>query len=72
MSKKNNKLSDTDITTFLGVPNTTLRDWKKNDPQNWRNKLYTFLKSHTYEELETKVSFLDIQAPDLSTIKAKL
>ena len=58
MSKKNNKLGDTDITIMLGVPNTTLRDWKKNDSTNWRKKLYTFIKSHTYEELEQKLDTL--------------
>lgn len=58
MSKKNNKLGDTDITNFLGVPNTTLRDWKKTESTNWRKKLYTFIKSHTYEELEQKLNSL--------------
>jgi len=54
MSAKNNILSDTDITRLLGIPNTTLRDWKKLSSDNWRKKLYLFLKSHTYSELQLR------------------
>lgn len=58
MSKKNNKLGDSDITDMLGLPRTTIQDWKKTDSTNWRKKLYTFIKSHTYEELEQKLDTL--------------
>ena len=51
MSKKNNKLDDSNITQLLGIPSATVRDWKKTSSDNWRKKLYLFLKSHTYNEL---------------------
>lgn len=54
MSKKNNILSDADITKLLKIPSATVRDWKKTDSDNWRNKLYHFLKSHSYSELELR------------------
>jgi len=50
------KLYDTKITELLGVPNTTLRDWKKQSSDNWRYKLYNFLKSHTLDELQEKIN----------------
>lgn len=56
MSKKNNKLSDMDIVRMIGIAKNTLQDWKNTNEDNWRNKLYTFLKSHTYSELELKLS----------------
>ena len=58
MSAKNNILSDTDITRLLGIPNTTLRDWKKLSSDNWRKKLYLFLKSHTYSELQLRCDMI--------------
>ncbi len=56
MSKKNNKLSDMDIVRMIGISKNTLQDWKNTDIDNWRNKLYNLLKSHTYEELEQKIN----------------
>lgn len=58
MSKKNNILSDSDITKLLKIPSATIRDWKKTPPDNWRNKLYHFLKSHSYSELELRVDMI--------------
>jgi hypothetical protein len=54
MNKK--KLYNTDITALLGVPKSTLQDWKKQAPDNWRYKLYIFLKSHTLDELQEKIN----------------
>ena len=59
MSKKNNKLAESDITVLLGVPSRTLQDWKKTNHSNWRYKIYNLLKNHTYEELETFVNLLE-------------
>jgi hypothetical protein len=56
MARKTSKMFDTDITKKIGIPVTTLQDWKKKSPDNWRYKLYTFLKSHTVEELEEKIN----------------
>jgi phage pi2 protein 07 len=55
MARKSDKLYDTDITKLLGVPNTTLQDWKKQDIDNWRFKLYKLMKSFNKAEFEELV-----------------
>ena len=34
-----------DIMREFGVPNTTTRDWKKKDENDWRKKVYLFLQA---------------------------
>ncbi|MEN4046202.1 helix-turn-helix domain-containing protein [Sulfurimonas sp. NWX367] len=58
MSKKNDLLSDSDITRLLGVPRSTIQDWKKSPNDTWRKKLYIFLKSHSYSELALRVDMI--------------
>ena len=58
------KLFDTDLTELLGIPNTTLRDWKKYDSDNWRKRLYDFLKSHSKEELQKRITPDQTQTPE--------
>ena len=45
-------LKDTEISNKFKVPVRTLQDWKKSDNDNWRKKLYNYLK----------VDWLDIAA----------
>lgn len=33
-----------DLTRLFGIPTSTLQDWKNRDDDNWRKKLYDFLK----------------------------
>lgn len=44
-------MKDTEIKQYFGVPISTLQDWKKSDPDNWRNKVYKLLKK---QELKLK------------------
>ena len=50
------KVFDTDLTQLLGIPRSTLQDWKKYDSDNWRKRLYVFLKSHTKDEIQQKLT----------------
>lgn len=45
-------LNDMDIMRLFGVPNTTMRDWKKKDKSDWRYKVAMFLKSQDKERVE--------------------
>jgi len=58
MSKKNNVLSDADLSRLMKIPLSTLNDWKRTPSDNWRNKLYYFLKSHSYSEIELRVKMI--------------
>ena len=49
-------ISDVKIEKIVGVPNTTLRDWKKKDRSDYRRILYDMLKNMSEEELKEKVS----------------
>ena len=49
-------ISDVKIEKIVGVPNTTLRDWKKKDRSDYRRVLYDMLKNMSEEELKEKVS----------------
>lgn len=46
-----NMIKDTKIKELFGVPISTLQDMKKSDKDNWRYKVYTFLKSQTEEDI---------------------
>ena len=41
-----------DIMRLFGIPNTTMRDWKKRAPKDWRYKVAMFLKSQEKEKVE--------------------
>ena len=49
-------ISDVKIEKIVGVPNTTLRDWKKKDRSDYGRILYDMLKNMSEEELKEKVS----------------
>jgi len=38
------KIKDTDIHKKFGIPISTLQDWKKRNNDNWRKKIYLYLK----------------------------
>lgn len=42
------KTKDTDIHKKFGIPISTLQDWKKRENDNWRKKLYLYLKKCIY------------------------
>ena len=37
-------MKDTDISKFFGIPSRTLASWKIADKNNWRRKLYLFMR----------------------------
>jgi len=39
------KITDTAINKRFGIPISTIQDWKKTDKNNWRFKLYAYLKA---------------------------
>lgn len=43
-------ISDNKLSILLEIPKTTISDWKKTD--NYRNRLYWFLKSMTEDEIK--------------------
>ena len=45
-------LSDVEIFKQFGVPTTTTRDWKKRSIDDWRAKVYLFLKCQEKEKVE--------------------
>ena len=45
-------IKDTQITGFFGVPRSTIQDMKKTDKDNWRFKVYTFLKQQNEETIK--------------------
>ncbi len=38
-------MKDIDMNRKFGIPLSTLQDWKKADKENWRYKLYMYLKT---------------------------
>lgn len=52
-------LSDMDIMRVFGVPNTTTRDWKKKDDEDWRKKVYLFLQHQDKSTVEQFFKTID-------------
>ena len=48
------KISDAALSRVTGIPKSTLITWSKTDKTDWRHSHYSFLKSHTKEELLQK------------------
>jgi hypothetical protein len=53
-------LSDMDIKRLFGIPNTTMRDWKKKDKSDWRYKVAMFLKSQEKDKVEAFLKSFDL------------
>jgi hypothetical protein len=53
LSTEKKKIKNIDIVRVLGIPKTTLQDWKNND--GYLGILFFMLKSYTKEELIEKV-----------------
>ena len=49
-------ISDVRIRDIVGIPVTTLQDWKKKDRSDYRRVLYDMLKNMSEEELKDRVS----------------
>ena len=47
------KISDVKIHKIVGIPITTIQDWKKRD--DYRKKLYEMIKDMSEEELKKRV-----------------
>jgi len=45
-------MKDVEINKVFGIPINTLQEWKKNPDDNYRKKLYLFLKSFEKNEAE--------------------
>jgi len=45
-------MKDIEINKVFGIPINTLQEWKKNPDDNYRKKLYLFLKSFEKNEAE--------------------
>ncbi len=60
-------IKDTKITELFGVPRSTIQDMKKSDVDNWRRKVYTFLKNQNEEDVISFFNSLD----EFSTKKDK-
>lgn len=48
-------ISDTAIKNIVGIPITTLQDWKKKERSDYRRVLYDALKKMSEEELKAWV-----------------
>jgi hypothetical protein len=44
-------ISDRALTRVFGIPSKTIADWKKRENENYRKKIYLFLKEYTEEEI---------------------
>ena len=47
-------MTDTKIAERFKMPIRTLANWKKQDNNNWRRKLYVFMKEKLERESHTK------------------
>lgn len=45
-------ISDRALSRVLGIPPKTLSDWKKREDQDYRKKIYLFLKEHRESDFE--------------------
>jgi hypothetical protein len=54
-------LNDMDVMRLFGVPNTTMRDWKKKDKGDWRYKVAMFLKSQDKERVEAFLKAYELE-----------
>ena len=54
-------LNDMNIMRLFGVPNTTMRDWKKKDKSDWRYKVAMFLKSQDKERVEAFLKAYELE-----------
>lgn len=57
-------MKDTKITELFGVPRSTIQDMKNTDKDNWRFKVYTFLKSQNEETIK---EFFSAQQKQISS-----
>lgn len=46
---------------LFGIPNTTMRDWKKKKKNDWRYKVAMFLKSQDKERVEAFLKAYDFE-----------
>ncbi len=44
-------IKDKDLSENLNIPSSTLQDWKKTEDDNWRKKIYNFLKDNFNPDL---------------------
>jgi hypothetical protein len=51
-------LKDIELVRIFGIPNSTIQDWKKGDKNNWRYKLYTYLRLQDKEKIKITLEFL--------------
>ena len=47
-------IKDKDLSINLNIPPSTLQDWKKTEDDNWRKKIYNFLKDNFNPDLLKK------------------
>ena len=50
--------NDIELVRIFGIPNSTIQDWKKGDKNNWRYKLYTYLRLQDKEKIKITLEFL--------------
>lgn len=53
-------LKDTEIQELFGLPVTTLRDMKKKSEDNWRYKVYNYLKIQNRDTVMNTFEVLNI------------
>jgi hypothetical protein len=56
-------VKDTDLKELLGIPIQSLQNFKKREKDDWRYKVYHFLKSQPRENIE---NFLKLHGLDKS------
>jgi hypothetical protein len=52
IKKKEKKMSDTEIGRIFKMPISTMQDFKNKDKDDWRYRVYTFIKQQPKENLE--------------------
>lgn len=57
--KKERLISDVKITDIMGLPRSTIQDFKNRESNDWRYKVYHYIKSKSEEELKEFVNLLD-------------
>jgi len=67
----NKKVSDVKIREILGIPKNTIQNMKNSDIDNWRFKVYTFIKSKSEEELSVFIDSLNTKEKQDAVLKER-
>jgi hypothetical protein len=62
--KRVTKMKDIELSKSVGLPVSTIQDWKKRKKEDWRHKIYRILSTREKEELEKVLQELELRGDD--------